>query len=132
MIELEVVPSCCHYGLGIIPWSPLAGGLLGGALKKQKEGRRSGADFEKRVEAKRPQLEAYEALCAKLGEDPAHVGLAWLLHNPAVTAPIIGPRTMEQMTGSLRAIEMKLDADTLAALDKIFPGPGEAPKAYSW
>jgi aryl-alcohol dehydrogenase-like predicted oxidoreductase len=121
-----------NYGLGLIPWSPLAGGLLGGALKKQKEGRRANADFEKGVEAKREKLEAYEALCGKLGEEPAHVGLAWLLHQPGVTAPIIGPRTMEQMTGSLRAMEIKLDADTLAALDKIFPGPGQAPKAYSW
>jgi aryl-alcohol dehydrogenase-like predicted oxidoreductase len=132
MIELEVVPSLRHYGLGLIPWSPLAGGLLGGALKKQKEGRRANADFEKRVEAKREKLEAYEALCAKLGEEPAHIGLAWLLHQPGVTAPIIGPRTMEQMSGSLRALEIKLSAETLAALDKIFPGPGEAPKAYSW
>jgi len=132
MIELEVVPSLRHYGLGLIPWSPLAGGLLGGALRKLKEGRRSGPDFEKRVESKRTKLEPYEALCAKLGEDPAHVGLAWLLHQPGVTAPIIGPRTMEQMTGSLRAMEIKLDAETLAALDQIWPGPGEAPKAYSW
>jgi aryl-alcohol dehydrogenase-like predicted oxidoreductase len=132
MIELEVVPSLRHYGLGLIPWSPLAGGLLGGALKKQKEGRRANADFEKRVEAKREKLEAYEALCAKLGEEPAHVGLAWLLHQPGVTAPIIGPRTMEQMTGSLRAMEIKLSAETLAELDKIFPRPGIAPNAYSW
>jgi len=132
MIELEVVPSLRHYGLGLIPWSPLAGGLLGGALKKQKEGRRANADFEKRVEAKREKLEAYETLCAKLGEEAAHVGLAWLLHQPGVTAPIIGPRTMEQMTGSLRAMEIKLSTETLAELDKIFPGPGEAPKAYSW
>jgi len=132
MIELEVVPSLRHYGLGLIPWSPLAGGLLGGALKKQKEGRRANPDFEKRVEAKREKLEAYEALCAKLGEEPAHVGLAWLLHQPGVTAPIIGPRTMEQMKSSFRALEIKFDVDTLAALDKIWPGPGEAPKAYSW
>lgn len=132
MIELEVVPSCVHYGLGIIPWSPLAGGLLGGALKKLKEGRRSGVDFEKRVEAKREKLEAWETLCAKIGEEPAHVGLAWLLQKPGVTAPIIGPRTMEQLTGSLRALEIKFSAETLEALDKIFPGPGIAPNAYSW
>jgi len=132
MIELEVIPSCRHYGLGVIPWSPLGGGLLGGALKKLREGRRSGADFEKRVESKREKLEAYEGLCAKLGESPADVALAWLLHQPGVTAPIIGPRTMEQFNGALRALELKLDAEVLAALDKIFPGPGEAPKTYSW
>jgi aryl-alcohol dehydrogenase-like predicted oxidoreductase len=132
-VELEVVPACRHYGLGIIPWSPLAGGLLGGALKKQSEGRRSGEGFEKRVESKRPQLERFEGLCKELGEDPANVALAWLLNNPVVTSPIIGPRTMDQLTGSLRAAEIKLSTDTLASLDKIFPGPGgEAPKAYAW
>jgi len=132
MIELEVLPACRHYGLGLIPWSPLGGGLLGGALRKLKEGRRSGADFEKKVEAKREKLEAYEGFCAKLGEQPADVALAWLLHQPGVTAPIIGPRTMEQFAGNLHSLEVKLDAEALAALDKIFPCPGEAPKAYSW
>ncbi|HEX4138913.1 MAG TPA: aldo/keto reductase [Candidatus Methylacidiphilales bacterium] len=132
MIELEVLPACRHYGLGVIPWSPLGGGLLGGALKKLQEGRRSGADFEKRVESKREKLEAYEGFCAKLGEQSADVALAWLLHQPGVTAPIIGPRTMEQFTGALHAAELKLHADSLTALDKIFPPSGEAPKAYSW
>jgi aryl-alcohol dehydrogenase-like predicted oxidoreductase len=132
MIELEVIPACRSYGLGVIPWSPLGGGLLGGALKKLKEGRRSGADFEKRVEEKRPKLEAYEGFCAKRGESPADVALAWLLHQPGVTAPIIGPRTMEQFLGNLNSLEIKLDAEALAALDKIFPGPGQAPNTYSW
>ncbi len=132
MIELEVLPACRHYGLGVIPWSPLGGGLLGGALRKLKEGRRSGAEFEKRVEAKRDKLEAYENFCAKLGGQPADVALAWLLHQPGVTAPIIGPRTMEQLTGALHALELKLTKDTLEALDKIFPPSGEAPKAYAW
>jgi aryl-alcohol dehydrogenase-like predicted oxidoreductase len=132
-IELEVVPACRHYGLGIIPWSPLGGGLLGGALAKHAKGRRSGENFEKTVEKKRPQLEQYENLCKELGEEPANVALAWLLHNPVVTAPIIGPRTMDQLTGSLRATELKLSAETLQRLDTIFPGPGgEAPKAYAW
>jgi len=132
MIELEVVPALCHYGLGLIPWSPLSGGLLAGVLKKQKKGRRSKPEFEKRVNAKRKKLEAYESFCAKLGEDPAHIGLAWLLHQPGVTAPIIGPRTVEHLTGSRRALEIKLDAEALTTLDKIWPGPGQAPQAYSW
>jgi aryl-alcohol dehydrogenase-like predicted oxidoreductase len=133
VVELEVVPACRHYGLGIIPWSPLAGGLLGGALQKKKEGRRGSEDFEKKVQAKRPQLEKFESLCNELGESPANVGLAWLLNNPVVTAPIIGPRTMDQLTGVLKVPEMKLSAQTLESLDKIFPGPGgEAPKAYAW
>jgi aryl-alcohol dehydrogenase-like predicted oxidoreductase len=133
MVELEVVPACRHYGLGLIPWSPLAGGLLGGALKKRAEGRRSGDDFEKNVDKKRDKLAAFEGLCAELGEDPANVALAWLLHNPVVTAPIIGPRTVEQLTGSLRAPEIRLEKAVLDRLDAIFPGPGgEAPKAYAW
>jgi aryl-alcohol dehydrogenase-like predicted oxidoreductase len=132
-IELEVIPACEHYGLGLIPWSPLAGGLLGGVLKKLKEGRRAGEGTQKALDKHRPKIEAYERLCKKLGEAPADVGLAWLLHNPIVTAPIIGPRTVDQLTGSLRALEIKLDAATLKKLDEIFPGPGgAAPEAYAW
>jgi NDP-hexose 2,3-enoyl reductase len=133
MVELEVVPACRHYGLGLIPWSPLAGGLLGGALNKRAEGRRSGDDFEKNVDKQRDKLAAFEGLSAELSEDPANVALAWLLHNPVVTAPIIGPRTIEQLTGSLRATEIRLEKAVLDRLDAIFPGPGgEAPKAYAW
>ena len=132
-VELEVIPAARHYGLGIIPWSPLAGGLLGGALEKQGSGRRSGEEFEKRVRTKRTQLERYEQLCRELGEQPADVGLAWLLHRPGITAPIIGPSTAEQLQGALHAVELKLSAETLAKLDEIWPGPGgEAPNAYSW
>jgi aryl-alcohol dehydrogenase-like predicted oxidoreductase len=133
MVELEVVPACRHYGMGLIPWSPLAGGLLGGALKKRAEGRRSGDDFEKNVDKKRDKLAAFESLAAELGEEPANVALAWLLHNPVVTAPIIGPRTAQQLETTLRATELKLDQAVLDRLDAIFPGPGgEAPKAYAW
>jgi aryl-alcohol dehydrogenase-like predicted oxidoreductase len=132
-VELEVIPACQHYGLGLIPWSPLAGGLLGGALKKREEGRRSNEAFAKRVEKQRPQLEAYEALCRDLGQDPGAVGLAWLLHNPVVTAPIIGPRTMEQLEGAAEAASLSLSVETLAKLDQIWPGPGGvAPNAYAW
>jgi aryl-alcohol dehydrogenase-like predicted oxidoreductase len=133
MVELEVVPACRHYGLGLIPWSPLGGGLLGGALEKHKSGRRKGEEFEKQVAEKREQLEAYEALCKTLGHPPAEVALAWLLHNPVVTAPIIGPRTIDQLESAVRAASIELDQDTLDQLDEIFPGPGgEAPKAYAW
>ncbi len=132
-IELEVIPACRAHGLGIIPWSPLGGGLLGGALQKAQAGRRADDRTQKEIERLRPQLEKYEALCLELGEKPADVSLAWLLHNPVVTAPIIGPRTMEQLTGSLRAVEIKLSVETMAALNEIWPGPGgEAPMAYAW
>ena len=132
-IELEVIPACRHYGLGLIPWSPLGRGLLGGVLQKLESGRRADAELMKTIEKKRPQLEQYEALCRELGEPPAVVALAWLLHNPVVTAPIIGPRTIEQLESAVRATEITLDEDVLQKLDEIFPGPGgEAPMAYAW
>jgi len=133
MIELEVIPACKHYGLGLIPWSPLGGGLLGGILQKIKEGRRSEEQYQKQLEAKREQLEQYEALCKKIGHPPAEVALAWLLHNPVVTAPIVGPRTIEQLESAVRAASIQLDEEILKKLDEIFPGPGgEAPMAYAW
>jgi aryl-alcohol dehydrogenase-like predicted oxidoreductase len=132
-IELEVVPVCREYGLGLIAWSPLAGGLLAGTLQKAREGRRAGPAMQQIVEQRRRSLERYEELCYELGERPAHVGLAWLLRNPVLTAPIVGPRTVEQLEGSLRALEIKLGDDTLQGLDEIWPGPGgEAPEAYAW
>ena len=133
MVELEVIPACRHYGLGLIPWSPLGGGLLGGALQKATSGRRADPNRQKDIEKRRSSLEAYEQLCQELGEAPADVALSWLLYNPVVTAPIIGPRTLDQLTGSLRAVELQLSSETLARLDEIWPGPGgEAPKAYAW
>jgi len=132
-IELEVIPACQDYGLGLIPWSPLAGGLLGGALKKLTEGRRAEEGRQKEIEEKRPKLQAWENYCKELGEQPADVALAWLLSNPIVTAPIIGPRTMEQLTGPMRAFKIKLNKAALKKLDEIWPGPGgTAPEAYAW
>jgi len=132
-IELEVIPACRHYGLGIIPWSPIGGGLLGGVLRKASEGRRAEPRMQNQIEQHRSQLEAYEGLCKQVGEDPADVALAWLLHNTVVTAPIIGPRTVEQLTGSLRSLNVTLSDEVLRKLDDIWPGPGgEAPKAYAW
>jgi len=133
MVELEVLPAAQHYGLGVLPWSPLGGGLLGGVLQKAASGRRGTPEFEKKIAAQRPQLERYEQLCAKLGYELADVALAWLLHNPVITAPIIGPRTSAQLDGALRALSITLDPSTLTELDAIFPGPGgEAPQAYAW
>ncbi|HEY45986.1 MAG: oxidoreductase [Anaerolineae bacterium SM23_ 63] len=133
MIELEVIPTCRAYGLGLIPWSPLAGGMLGGALKKATEGRRTGEHTKEQIDKNIEQLKAYEALCEEYGEGPADVAMAWLLSNPDVTAPIIGPRTMEQLEGNLHALELELDDEILKKLDEIWPGPGgEAPEAYAW
>jgi aryl-alcohol dehydrogenase-like predicted oxidoreductase len=133
MIELEVIPACKDYGLGLIPWSPLSGGLLGGALQKIKEGRRARPEQQKEIKAKRAKLEAWEKFCKAKGEQPADTALAWLLKNPVVTAPIIGPRTMDQLTGALRAFKIRLSKDELKKMDEIWPGPGgEAPEAYAW
>jgi aryl-alcohol dehydrogenase-like predicted oxidoreductase len=133
MIELEVIPACQHYGLGLIPWSPLAGGLLGGVLEKTAAGRRNEPRIQENIDKHRAKLEQYEAFCKEIGEKPADVGLAWLVHQPAVTAPIIGPRTLEQLDGSLRALEIKFTEEQLKRLDEIFPGPGgPAPEAYAW
>ena len=132
-VELEVIPACEDYGLGLIPWSPLHGGLLGGVLKKQKKGkRRTTGRSKEALEEKRSQIEDYEKFCAELGEEPAIVGLAWLLHQPIVTAPIIGPRTMEQLESTQRAIDVKLDDEALARLDEIWPGHKTAPEDYAW
>ena len=132
-VELEVLPAAVDYGLGVIPWSPLHGGLLGGVVRKQREGsRRYGGRAEADIEASRPQLEQYEDLCAELGHEPATVALAWLLTRPAVTAPIIGPRTAEQLEGALGAVEITLDDKTLRQLDDIFPGHKTAPEDYAW
>jgi aryl-alcohol dehydrogenase-like predicted oxidoreductase len=132
-VEMDVIPACEEYGLGVIPWSPLAGGMLGGILKKIEEGRRASDNVQKRVEELRPQLEKHEAFCQEMGEEPAAVALAWLLHQPIVTAPIIGPRTMDQLTGaSLRALEITFTDDELAKLDDIWPGFKTAPEHYAW
>ncbi|NJC72851.1 aldo/keto reductase [Planosporangium thailandense] len=137
-VELEVVPAAIEYGIGIIPWSPLHGGLLSGALRKQREGtgaRSAEGRSSQDLEAHREAIEAYEKLAAELGHDPADVALAWLLSRPGVTAPIVGPRTIEQLDSSLRALELKLDGQALARLDELFPpvgkgGPG--PEAWAW
>ncbi|GAA1739842.1 MULTISPECIES: aldo/keto reductase [Nonomuraea] len=131
-VELEVLPACEDYGLGVIPWSPLAGGLLGGVLRKIDKGRSASEQIVKQLEKHRDKIEAYEKLCDELGEDPAHVGLAWLLKQRAVTAPIIGPRTLEQLEGSMRTLEIELDDAVLTRLDEIFPGHRTAPEDYAW
>ncbi|MBA2313705.1 MAG: aldo/keto reductase [Actinobacteria bacterium] len=132
-VELEVVPACEDYGLGLIPWSPLHGGMLAGVLQKEKEGgRRHSGRSKDAIEEHRSQIEEYEKFCASLGDEPANVGLAWLLHQPVVTAPIIGPRTQEQLEASQRALEISLGEDELNRLDEIWPGHETAPEDYAW
>jgi aryl-alcohol dehydrogenase-like predicted oxidoreductase len=132
-IELEVLPAAIDYGVGVIPWSPLNGGLLGGVLKKVREGaRRVSGRAAATVEANRDRLAAYEDLCDELGEEPANVALAWLLYQEGVTAPIIGPRTRGQLDDARRALDVELDDDVLKRLSEIFPGFKTAPEHYAW
>ena len=132
-IELELVPACLEYGVGLIPWSPLAGGLLGGILKARNTVRRKDDARKTMLIKHQQQLEQYEALCGEIGRPAAEVALAWLLSRPAVTAPIIGPRTMDQLQDALHAVELQLGEDNLKKLDEIWPGPGgSAPEAYAW
>jgi aryl-alcohol dehydrogenase-like predicted oxidoreductase len=133
VIELEVIPACETFGLGLIPWSPLASGLLAGVVDDRKTGRRTSQRVQDNKEKFSAQLNAYEDLCRELGEAPAEVAVAWLLSNPVVTAPIIGPRTTEQLNTSLRALDVDLPPQITAKLDEIWPGPGgAAPEAYAW
>jgi len=132
-IELEVIPAVKAMGMGLIPWSPLAGGMLCGILESKKEGRRTREPLLKSAEKLRPQLEKYEALCKESGYQPAEVALAWVMSNPVVTAPIIGPRTMIQLEENCKAGEIKLSQEILIKLNEIWPGPGnQAPEAYAW
>jgi aryl-alcohol dehydrogenase-like predicted oxidoreductase len=132
-VELEVIPACQSYGLGLIPWSPLKGGVLGGALKKATEGRRTAEFQQKTIEKHRARLEKYEAFCEQIGAPPGEVALAWVLANPVVTAPIVGPRTQEQLDSAIRALALTLTEEQMKTLDGIFPGPGgAAPEAYAW
>ncbi|MEU6538071.1 aldo/keto reductase [Streptomyces sp. NPDC047000] len=133
--EMEVVPAAQEYGLGVIPWSPLHGGLLGGVLKKEaKVGRRSSGRAADALAdpAVRAQIQAYEDLLDKHGLEPGETALAWLLTRPGVTGPIVGPRTAGQLESALRAVELKLGEELLASLDEIFPGPGPSPEAFAW
>jgi aryl-alcohol dehydrogenase-like predicted oxidoreductase len=131
-VELEVIPACRAYGLGLLPWSPLAGGLLAGGAGRGT-GRRAEEGTRDRARHLADALSRWESLCREAGEEPAVMALAWLLSREGVTAPIIGPRTVEQLESALRALEVKLDDATLAKIDAIFPGPGgPAPEAYAW
>jgi NDP-hexose C3-ketoreductase / dTDP-4-oxo-2-deoxy-alpha-D-pentos-2-ene 2,3-reductase len=132
-VELEVLPAAREYGIGVVPWSPLHGGLLGGVLAKAERGRSASGRAQEYLEEHGERIAAFEKLSADLGHGPDQVALAWLLHQEGVTAPIIGPRTVEQLSQALRVPEIRLDEDTLSRLDELFPGPGKpAPEAYAW
>ena len=132
MVEMEVVQACLRFGIGIIPWSPLDGGFLGGVLQTSSTGRRASEGMQKKIEKNREKLENYEALCKQLDQSPANIALAWLLHQPVVAAPIIGVRTIEQLKENQNVPDLELSEETLKKLDDLFPGPGQSPETYSW
>ena len=132
-VELEVLPAALDYGMGVLPYSPLQAGLLGGVLRKADRNRSNAGRALDTLNTNRAAVEAYEAFCDELGAPPAKVALAWLLHQPAVTAPIVGPRTIEHLDDAVDALDIHLDEKALARLDEIWPGPGgTAPEAYAW
>ncbi|MEU0337090.1 aldo/keto reductase [Streptomyces sp. NPDC006193] len=133
--EMEVIPAAQDYGLGVIPWSPLHGGLLGGIIRKEVQGGRRASGRTAEIlgdPAARARLQAYEDLLDKHGLEPGEAALAWLLTRPGVTGPIVGPRTAEQLRSALRAVELELGEDVLSGLEDIFPGPGPSPEAFAW
>lgn len=129
--ELEVIPACREYGLGVIAWSPLAGGLLAGA-PTEAEGRRQSEGARRAADERAEPLGRFAAVCAELGETPGAVALAWMLRQDGITSAIIGPRTLAQLDGALRAADLALDDDVLQRIDAIFPPCGPAPEAYAW
>ena len=132
-VETDVLPACKYYGLGVIAYSPLEAGILGGVLKEGDRKRRVNENALRKTSEVRPQLEKWEAFCAQRGQKPADVALAWVLRNPILTAPIIGPRTLDQLTGAVGALDVTLDEAALKQLDEIWPGPGaEAPECFAW
>ncbi|OGO33704.1 MAG: oxidoreductase [Chloroflexi bacterium RBG_16_56_8] len=131
-IELEVIPACRALGIGILPYGPLRGGILAGGTEQATTGRRSSEGARQLFDKHKTQIDAYETLCHEIGAEPAHVAQAWLLQQSGVTAPILGPRTVEQLEHSVKSAQVKLEDQVLTRLDAIWPGPGEAPEAYGW
>ncbi|AUX21431.1 aldo/keto reductase [Sorangium cellulosum] len=133
LIELEVIPCCRALGMGLLAYSPLGGGLLCGGLTSPAPGRRADGWVRRIAEQHREQLSAFEGLCQQAGHRTADVALAWVLRNTAVTAAIIGPRTVEQLAQNVGAMDVALREEIVARLEQIWPGPGgEAPQAYAW
>lgn len=133
MIELEVIPACRKYGVGIIPWSPLAEGLLAGILNDSAGVRKKTEAVQKKLEIHRKQVEEYESYCTSISKKPEAVAISWLLKNPAISSVIIGPRTVAQVNSLVENLQTTLSDDEINRIENIWPGPGgEAPEAYAW
>lgn len=129
--ELEVLPACEAYGLGLIAWSPLAGGLLAGP-PQDPAGRRQSDSARAAAAHHGERLAAMTEICRNAGLAAADVALAWVLGRPGVAAAIAGPRTREQLRAAAAVVDVPLAPEILQALDRIFPPVGPAPEAYAW
>lgn len=133
MIELEVIPACRKFGVGIIPWSPLAEGLLAGILNDDTGVRRKTESVQKKLSQHHRQVNEYEKYCASINKKPEIVAILWLLKNPVISSVIIGPRTVEQLHGMVDSLKTTLNDEEINTIETIWPGPGgEAPEAYAW
>ena len=130
-IELEVLPACRNFGVGVIAWSPLAGGLLAKPSDRETGRRSSSEAIAERANLQR-QLDAFAKVCAEIGQSPENVALAWVLHQSGITAVAIGPATQAQLSSAISVCDLELTDEILAGLDQIFPACGEAPEAYAW
>jgi aryl-alcohol dehydrogenase-like predicted oxidoreductase len=140
IIELDVLPTAQRHGMGILTYSPLAGGWLSGRWSADSSPssparQRLAARFDMSLPENQRKLEAVEQLAQvadEAGLSLIELAIAFVVNHPAVTSAIVGPRTMEQLEGGLRALDVHLDDDVLARLDEIFPGYKPAPMEYAW
>ncbi|HEY9075308.1 MAG TPA: aldo/keto reductase [Anaerolineaceae bacterium] len=139
--ELEVCPAALEFGIGVLAYMPLAGGILTGKLKSIEGSRTSSVEREYgvRLGSENSQLAEFSQICREIGEKEHIVATAWTLANPAVASAIVGIRTLEQLDGIERAASLRFDPDVLQRLNTLFDynhgrplRPGPAPEAYSW
>lgn len=139
--ELEVFPAAQDFGIGIIPYMPLGGGLLTGKKKADAGTRTAQVEKEYYMDmATNTQLEAFSALCKEIGEKEQVVAIAWVLANPAVSSAIVGPRTVGHLDGLDRAASLQLEPATMTRLSEIFnintgrplKADVPAPAAFAW
>ena len=138
--ELEVLPAAQNMGIGIIPYMPLAGGILTAKVQSVGGSRTASVENEYGIAVSSDQIRAYQELCSDLGESPVAVAIAWTLTQPAVSSAIVGIRTLSHLDDMERASELKLTKETLTHLDELFDvNQGRpirtgksAPEAYAW
>jgi aryl-alcohol dehydrogenase-like predicted oxidoreductase len=138
--ELEVLPAAADLGIGVIPYMPLAGGILTGKAQSEAGSRTASVENEYGISVGSDQIKAFQTLCGDLGESPVAVALAWTLAQPAVASAIVGIRTQAHLDDMERASELNLEEETLERLNELFDTnrgrpirtSKPAPEAYAW